>query len=213
MPVSKARKAIVTAVMRDTIFDAVGVVIEEHGVGGVTLDRVATTAGLTAGSLYNYFRNKDDLLQFVYTKLVEPFLQAIEPICRPELPAIQKVRKILDTACECAVPHKGLIRYLAEEDQSGQVRGETHPRVLRLLTAVFEQGVRDGSLRPHDPAHAGRIFQGSMTELFDLHQGGASGDEMNKYVEAVTDTMCRSFALGTEQSPKPKETSPRPSNP
>jgi len=213
MRMSKARRACVSAMMKETILVAASSVLEQHGLDGLTMNRVAATAELGTASLYTYFRNKDELLQFVYSKLVEPFFQAMEAVCHSELLAIQKLRKILDTSCEYAVKHKGLIRFLAAEDQAGRVRRKTHPRSLRLVTTVFEEGIRDGSLRPLDPAHAGRMFQGFLSELFELQQDGASSDEMNKYVEAAADAMRRSFSLGIEQSPKPEEASPRPSNP
>ena len=87
MRLSKARKALVTAMMKDTICEAASSVLEQHGAGGLTMDRVASTVGLATGSLYNYFQDKDDLLQFFYTRLAGPFFQAIEETANTELPA------------------------------------------------------------------------------------------------------------------------------
>lgn len=213
MRLSKARKEIVTTVMKDTIFEAAGSVLEQHGVGGMTMDRVAASAGLAAGSLYNYFRNKDDLMQFVYTRLVEPFFEAIEEICNSDLPAPQKLAKILQTACDSAIQHKGLIRFLAGKDQVGQIRRDTHPRSLRILTTIFEQGIREGSFRPHNAAHTGRMLQGCFSELFELQKDGASSDDMQGYVEALIDTVDRGFSLDAEKTSKPDEAALRSSNP
>ena len=88
MRLSKARKEFVTAMMKDTIFEAAGSVLEEHGVNGITMDRVAATAGLAKGSLYNYFQDKDKLVRFLYAQLVEPFYQVIEEIADGDLPAL-----------------------------------------------------------------------------------------------------------------------------
>ena len=161
MRLSKARREFVTAMMKDTIFEAADSVLERHGVKGITMDRVATTAGLATGSLYNYFQDKDDLLQFIFARLVEPFFLAIEEIVAGDLPAPRKLEKILRTALDRSAQHKGVIRLLAETDQDHKVRKSTRPRFLRLLTSLFEHGIKEGSFRPHNPVHTGHMFLGS----------------------------------------------------
>ena len=89
------RKAIVTAVMRDTIFEAAGSVLEQHGVGGMTMDRVASEAGMAKASLYHYFGGKRDLLEFVYTKTVDPIFQDLDEVVATEEPATEKLARHL----------------------------------------------------------------------------------------------------------------------
>ena len=162
MRLSKARREFVTAMMKDTIFDAADSVLEEHGVRGITMDRVATTAGLAKGSLYNYFADKDDLLQFIYTRLVEPFFQAFDEIVEGDLPARQKLEKVLQTTLQCHAEHKGIIRLLVETDQNTRSRKTTRPRFLRLLTSIFLRGIEEGSFHPHNAEHTGRMFYGCV---------------------------------------------------
>jgi AcrR family transcriptional regulator len=211
MPVSKARKAIITAVMRDTIFEAAGSVLEQHGVGGMTMDRVATTAGLTAGSLYNYFHNKDDLMQSVYTRLVEPFFQAIEETSNADLPAPEKVKTILLTARDSAIKNRGLLQFLAGENHDrSQLRRDTRPRFHRVLKAVFEQGIREGSFRSHNPAHSSRMFQGCLSELFELQGDKASNQEVNEFADLMIDAILGEFSSSAKESARPGEATPHP---
>ena len=129
MRLSKARKEIVTAVMKDTIVEAAGSVLEQHGVSGMTMDRVATTAGLTAGSLYNYFRNKDDLVQFIHERLVEPFFQMLEEIAAADMRAPKKLEKIVYMGLERVSQDKALIRLLLDSGASPKYdrrRGRGH---------------------------------------------------------------------------------------
>jgi AcrR family transcriptional regulator len=194
MRLSKARKEIVTAMMKDTIFEAAGSVLEEHGVSGITMDRVATTAGLATGSLYNYFQDKDDLLQFIFTRLVEPFFQAIEEIVRGNMPAPRKLETVLQATLEHSVKHKCIIRLLAETDQEHKVKKTTRPRFLRLLTLIFEQGITEGSFRPHNPAFAGRMFCGCLSELFEMRADDASSADANSYVETLIALVLRGIS-------------------
>jgi AcrR family transcriptional regulator len=203
MRLSKARREFVTAMMKDTIFDAAGGVLEEHGVSGFTMDRVATTAGLAKGSLYNYFQDKDDLVQFVYTRLVEPFFQVVQEIIDGDLPAPQKLGEILRAASEHSAEHKGIIRLLVETGQRHKVKKSARPRFLRLLTSVFEQGIKEGSFRPHNAAHAGRMFYGCFSELFELQVDAASNEEVNDYVRVLLDSVFHGLSTGAEKSPAP----------
>jgi AcrR family transcriptional regulator len=213
MRLSKARREFVTAMMKDTIFEAADSVLEQHGVGGITMDRVATTAGLATGSLYNYFQDKDDLLQFIYARLVEPFFQAIEEIAAGNLPAPRKLEKILRTALEHSAKHKGVIRLLAETDQDHKVRKSTRPRFLRLLTSLFEHGIKEGSFRPHNPAHTGHMFLGSLSELFELQADGASNEEVSEYVGSLIDAVLNGFSIHAEKRPASGDAGPSSSNP
>ncbi len=109
------------------------------------MDRVATTAGVAKGSLYNYFESKDDLLRFFNTRLVEPFFQAMEEIVNAELPAAEKLERILATALEHVVKDKSIMRLLAVSGQEPQIKRRATGRdscgcSRRFLSRAFERG-------------------------------------------------------------------------
>ena len=213
MRLSKARRACVTAMMKDTIFEAASSLLEQHGTGGLTMDRVATKVGLATGSLYNYFQDKDDLLQFFYTRLAEPCFHAMEEAARAGLPAPQKMERILRTSLECVVKHKGLLRLLAGMDYDSEIRKNLRPRLLQILTTIFEQGIKEGSFCPHDPTHTGRMFLGCLSELFDMQAGGASDEDVNRFAETLIGAVVNGFSIHAEKSPEFGKASPRSLNP
>ena len=195
MRLSKARKACLTAMMKDAIFEAANAVLEQHGANGFTMDRVAAKAGLATGSLYNYFQGKDDLLQRTYTRGVEPFLQAVSDAAESDRSAPEKLHAILDISLEQAVKHKVLLRLLVGTSQGAQIREDIRPRFLRILVRIFEQGIREGAFRPHNPAHTSRMFQGCLSSLFELQRDGASDEELNEYVGMLIDATVNGFSI------------------
>lgn len=209
MRLSKARKDIITAMMKDTILDAADSVLEKHGAGGITMDRVATTAGLATGSLYNYFQDKEELLQFVYARLVEPFFQAIEAIAAGDKRAPQKLENILRVTMERRAQHRGVIRLLAETDQQHTVRRNARPRFLQILAAIFAQGIEEGSFRRLNPAHTGRMYLGCFAELFEMQADGASDEEVRDYVEVLIDATVHGFSIHAENGSGTNGDSPR----
>src|SRR5208283_127620 len=207
MRLSKARKACVTTMMKDTIFEAASSLLEQHGTDALTMNQVATKVGFATASLYNYFQDKDDLLHFCYCRLVEPCLQAIEEAAGTDLPATQKLERILRTALEHAVKHKRLIKLMAGMDYDSKIRRDTRPRLLQILTAIFQRGIKEGSFRPHDPAHTGRMFLGCLLEVFDLQASGASNNDVNRFAETLIDATINGFSIRAGKSPESGEAS------
>ncbi|MEN6449603.1 MAG: TetR/AcrR family transcriptional regulator [Thermoguttaceae bacterium] len=195
MRLSKARKECVTAMMKDTIFTAASSLLEEHGAGGLTMDRVATSVGLTAGSLYTYFRDKDELLQYFYSRLVEPALESAAEIAKTDLPAPKKLENFLYTAWEYAVRHKGVLQLLAGINQDASIRQSTRPRILSILVPVFQQGIDEGSFRPHDPNHTARMYLACLSELFELQAEGASGQQVDGFAKMLIDATVHGFSI------------------
>jgi AcrR family transcriptional regulator len=212
MRLSKARKEAVTAVMKNTIFEAAGSVLEKHGVGGVTMDRVATTAGLTAGSLYNYFRNKDDLMQFVYSRVVEPFFQSVERTSKLQRSAPEKLKEILHSVRDGCIEHRVLIRFWVGENHNDQRRKDDRMRFFKILVAIIERGICEGSFRPHNPANSARVLQGCLQELFELLEA-ASNEEVNEYIDFLIDASLGEFPLHAKKASKSAKAVPPSSNP
>ncbi len=213
MRLSKARKEFVTAMMKDTIFEAAGSVLAQYGASGITMDRVATTAGLATGSLYNYFEDKSDLLRFIFARIVEPLLQAIEEVVKADVPAPQKLEQIVRAAVDHGVTHKGLIRVLASSDQESEVRRTVRARLLKIVTSVFERGILEGSFRPHKSAQTGRMFLGVLSELLELQAGDVTNAEVNEYVEVLIGAIRNGFSIHVAKNPESAKATPRSSNP
>jgi TetR/AcrR family transcriptional regulator, cholesterol catabolism regulator len=197
---SKTRKALLNTMMKETICEAATSVLCEHGVDGTTMNRVAEAANLAKSSLYDYFDSKDDLLRFFSTRLVEPCIQRIEDASKLDLPAPQKLERILRVAWEHAVKNKCFIKLIEGAGQADEIRKTTRPRLQKIFTAIFEQGIREGSFRPHKPAQTGRMFLGCLSELFKLQADDAPSDEVNEYVEVLINTVLNGFSLHAGES-------------
>jgi AcrR family transcriptional regulator len=205
---SKARKEMLTTLMKESIFDAATSVLYEHGVNGTTMNRVAEAAELAKSSLYDYFPSKDELLQFVSNRLVTPFVEAVEETVHADLPAPRKLERILRIALENGTKHKAILRLLAQSEQEYQVRNTTRPRILTAFTAIFAQGIKEGSFHPHNPAHTGRMFLGIFGEVFELLKSSESQEAANEYVEMFINAALHGLSIHV-QNPTAGEASSR----
>ena len=210
---SKARKELLTTMMKETIFEATTSVLCEHGVEGTTMNRVADAASLSKSSLYDYFQSKDDLLAFVSDRMVGPFLKTLEDLVPARMSAPQKLETILRTALDLSTKHKALIRLLEQWGQNQQVRRDSRPQILEAFTAVFEQGIQEGSFHPHNPAHTALMFAGCLSELFELQVSNASAEVVSEYVGVLIDAVRHGFSIHVSQNPGPGPASPEVPNP
>ncbi len=114
---------------------------------------------------------------------------------RADLPAPQKLERILRIAFETGTKHKAILGLLVHSDQEYQVRRRTRRQILEAFTAIFEQGIKEGSFHPHNPAHTGRMFLGAFRELFELLASSASEEAANEYVGVLIDAALHGLSI------------------
>jgi AcrR family transcriptional regulator len=206
---SKPRKELLTAMMKDAICDAAVFVLQEHGVNGMTMDRVAAEAKLAKGSLYNYFQNKNDLIRFMYARIIEPLSQSIEEITQTELPATEKLDRAIGVLYSHYVKHKQVIGMLVRDEEYRDIvtssKQGSRPRALKHFSTIIEQGIREGTFRPLDPVQAGRMLFGCVNEMFEMQATEPECHAARQYIELMRDVFLTGISVGGHQAAEPIE--------
>jgi len=172
-------KDLVTLAMKDGIYEAAIKVLGEHGIEGLTMDRVAEVAGVAKGSLYNYFQNKEELVGFIFEKTVEPAERAVDEIMSASIPAVQKLEAALRVWFELLARNRGLFDFLLNNPtirrcHDPRERGKREEAIGKFRT-IFEQGIEEGAFRPFDAGRGAEMFFGALTASIE-HQL-TSGEE------------------------------------
>jgi TetR/AcrR family transcriptional regulator len=183
------RKQALDGMMRQAIFEAASAVLAEHGVEGMTMDRVALAAGVAKGSLYHYFPGKRALLEFVYAKMIDPILENLEQVVAMRQSAAEKLASHLAKLLEHVAEHAQVFKLLFESDtaqgllQSSQRR--TREAVGLRLAEVFRQGIAEGAFRAADPLVLTHMFLGLCRGMFDARpelEGRKQRDEVHRLI-------------------------------
>ena len=197
---SKARKKLLDTMMKESIFEATTSVLSEHGVDGTTMNRVAEAADLAKSSLYDYFseqggtagvRRRSDVHSLHAGRRGNPAgrparaAEARKRSCGSPWRRAPSTRPSSD--CWCT------------SDREQDVKKRTRPQILEAFTTIFEQGVKEGSFHPHNPAHTGRMFMGAFSELSELRQSSASEEAVNEYVEVLIDATLHGVSIHVEK--------------
>ena len=160
------RRDLVAAMMKDGIYEAAVQVLMNHGVDGLTMDRVAEAAGVAKGSLYNYFRSKKELVQFIHDKIVEPAKAVLVEMQEKHVPAAEKLAAIVRVWLDHFSQNRGVCELLFNDARMQEMLDEPKKadrlEAIEHLKFIFEQGVADGDFREMDMVRTAELFLGSV---------------------------------------------------
>jgi AcrR family transcriptional regulator len=153
------------------LLDAAVAELAAHGYHGARMARIAKAAGVAHGTLYVYFKDKDDLLAALQVDVDAELRAAI--LTMPELETGDAGRHALtawaETVCDVFQRHGAVLQALAEalshDEQS--VAGRAALRSMRVTTAHMAERIRAvcGTTPELDPEIAALC-------LFALIEGG-----------------------------------------
>lgn len=84
-------------VRRDQIIQSALALFKEKGFHKTTTREIATEAGFSIGTLYEYIRTKEDVLFLVYESIYEQVSSWMKPIMEQTQPTIQDVLEVVES--------------------------------------------------------------------------------------------------------------------
>jgi TetR/AcrR family fatty acid metabolism transcriptional regulator len=139
---------------RDELLEAAIKVFGEHGYEAATIDQIAAEAGVSKGTMYNYFSSKQDLFAQLFSRTVAADEQRMEELLRTDQAASDKIDGLLDLWFERLASYHNMGRLVLEfwasaavGEDDGPFRGtlremyqQTQDRLTRVLAAGAETG-------------------------------------------------------------------------
>lgn len=161
---------------RESILVAAEKVFDACGYAATTVDAVATEAGISKGSIYNYFDSKEDLFTQAFNAAIALEEAAVAEFLTGPLSPAQKVECYLDYWFARVASYKKIGRLVLEfwaTVARRQGRGEmnrnlrhTYARWREQLAGIVSEGVRSGAFRSDsDPVAAAAMILGVMDGL------------------------------------------------
>lgn len=135
----------------NNILNSAGAVFADLGFYKATISQIAAKAGVADGTLYLYFKNKDDILyQFISFKTNEVFKE-MHAAVKNGTTAEEKLRMLIrchltqfQNDKNMAIIFQSEVRYL--RDIESQIK-DISKMYLDLLSDIIEQGQIEGSMR------------------------------------------------------------------
>jgi len=203
---------------RNDIIDAAEQVFFSKGYEWATMDDVAERAELSKGTLYLYFRSKEDLYLGITLRgleiLQDMFLDAVRRNGR----GIDQIYAIGQAYCDFARKHRNYFNSLMRfhSDIIGRITeaslSESHSlegkKVLEICAQALSQGIEDGSIRQDiDPLKMAIILWGQTTGILQLSMNLDKhiAEKFDRFrINAIEDIIVSSLDL-TRSALEPKK--------
>ena len=167
---SEKQKAALDALMRDDVYRHALKIIETDGLQGLTVDGIAKAIGVSRGTLYNYFDDRDDIVDFVEDRTFMPLLDAIDGIADGDLDPTAKMEAIATAVFAGVHENFALVMALSPEKHRRHGRDckqEGHRRGQAAIQRVIEDGMKQGVFRELPLELTAEIFLGSIAGMID----------------------------------------------
>lgn len=159
---------------RTAILEAAEQVMAEQGLTSPRMEDIATRVGVSVGTLYNYFEDRQGLLR----ALREARAQQLMAVLDAELgrgqgaPYRSRLEGLLRACLEHTQQHFRFLTVMLEDSRRVASTGEElehHQRLWNGLTerigALSAEGIAQGVLRPEDAAHYPTLLLGMLQGL------------------------------------------------
>ena len=154
------------------ILDAALAVFAEHGLAAARLDDIAKRAGLSKGTIYLYFPNKEELFREVVRTSVVAYIARAEEVFETERDPVQALLTWMDGYWNwLRLPvFPAMHRLIGSElnnfpDLADFYATEVIERAQRLVSSILERGMDAGVFRRMDPLVGARM----LSALFNTH--------------------------------------------
>jgi len=198
---------------RQAILQAARQVFARKGYEPATLEAVAREAGLAKGTLYLYFKNKEDLYFHTAVHVLESLQSSILEQAQRSAGALDRLRAIALGQFDFFVHHRDTLQLLAPFSNPGLAR--LHKRLiaammekwaahLQRITELVEEGQGAGALRRDiAPRHIAQAFFGMANQASQsLVRFGPveprRADEPQETPEQMADTIMRILVEGVK---------------
>jgi AcrR family transcriptional regulator len=171
MPGRKAeRKHLFNQMIRTDIQKAVTNLVTRTGTRRVTMDQVATEAGVSKGCLYLHFRSKKELVESVKEACFKPLVHQLQNILNGPLAPDRKIESFVCRMLGYFDENRVLFRFLLEEREIAQSQATRHKssryrNFVERITGVLNDGVAQGFFRKLESKKVASMFIEGMIAM------------------------------------------------
>lgn len=165
---------------RQAILDAARECFFRDGFDATTISQIAETVELSTGTLYLYFKNKEE----IYVSILEEGLDILYALMKESEPPNAAAREIVQGYAEAYYKfyidygqYFDIMFFLRRPDKTIELEGELKEKLerkslkcLALLESAIKRGIAEGDYRVVNPYEASRVLWGTMNGLMLIHE-------------------------------------------
>jgi len=171
-------------------------VFVERGYDGTTLADVARRAGVTKGTIYLYFENKEALFKAVVRQTIVPVIAQGEALARSFTGSardlleqlVREYWRLVGETALAGIPKLMMAEAATFPELTRFYYDEVVARGHRLMAGVIDRGVKNGEFRPVDVMLAAKLAMSPLMHATVVRRAFASCMPEGFNVQAYLDT-------------------------
>lgn len=201
---SQEKKVVLETMTRDALYMAAKEILCEGGWKGLTMDKLAKRAGVAKGTVYNYFRNKQDIVLFVIERDDEPLRRKIRLLAEEARPVEDILGEVLELICLGLIENKrmntAMVRAFYEGEFDWESPCEDPMAETRAITRrLLQRGMDQGVFRPRDPVLLEILINSIWMGLIESIALGELNDLSESFVSSVKDMILNGLLVRKEE--------------
>ena len=159
----KTKEEVIEEFRCDSIRDAAMRVIARKGIDDMTVQDVADEAGIAKGTLYVYFRDREDLLAKTADRAFENLIAELEPSFLSGGSFADLLRTLVTAQLRFFDEHRALFRATLALSQRAadahKPRTRSYAAYAERLEKMFTDAAARGEMRPLDPLAVAAVYR------------------------------------------------------
>ena len=182
------------------IIEAAVRIFARNGYYNSRVSDIAKEAGIASGTIYLYFKTKDDILVTLFRDKMAEFVGALRKAIAEEPDAASKVRRLVSLHFCMLEENPQLAEVVQVELRQGQkfFRGASSQEIgayFALIGSVLEEGLAEGRFRSSLPVKvATKMLFGAMDQMATSWVLGKRGYRLVDAADAVAEIFLQGVA-------------------
>lgn len=189
--------------MKEGILQAALDVLRADGFERLTIEKVAEAAGIAKGSVYNYFRNKQELVTQVFERSIEPAIEAGGRIVESSMGAVPKMEAMLRLWFSYFSQHRGLFDFLFRDPHVRELcfssQRSKNTLAIERFRSIIEQGIAEGSFRAFNAVSAAEMAVGATQFCIERQLESGEQRPIETSIRELMDLILRGIGVGNSR--------------
>jgi AcrR family transcriptional regulator len=198
--VSIERKERERQLRREDILNAAERVFAARGFHAANVSEIAKEAQYATGTVYLYFKDKEDIYRALIEKGLDDFLSCVQEKTQKLTDPVEKLRCFLAEKFRFFQAHRDFFKLYIVEGNSfqsaftGEKRQEClakHMRIVEISSAIIREGQQAGIFKPFDPKELAFMFGGLSNYLMMKSIFEDSAESIETKTDLVMDVFLK----------------------
>jgi len=154
------RKEMMNRLLKGQVVQPVLAMIQEGT--SITMDKVAARCGVSKGTLYNYFKNKKDLLNYVHEAVIIPIKKGSSKIFKKDIQPMEKIYGFVGNVFDFHKEYPLYFKFIQSQRSAAEAVTERMEVIILPLVNVCREGIRQGQFIDADPYVMAAMIFGSV---------------------------------------------------